>query len=97
LQNIIFDSQTSMLYVYGVPVIATTAIALGYIGAGDSRYVMPMALEGMSLRFFDQDSDNVQKNLITARIEESIINVVRRTDAFFYDTIANVLTAITPA
>lgn len=93
-QNVIFDSATSMLYVFGIPVIPTTAVALGTIGLGDSRYVMPMNLEGMTLRFFDQDSDNVQKNLVTARIEESILNVVRRSDAFAYDTIANVKTAI---
>jgi hypothetical protein len=96
-QNIIFDSASSMLYVFGIPVIPTTAVALGSVGVGDSRYVMPMALEGMSLRFFEQDSDNVQKNLVTARIEESVLNVVRRSDAFAYDTIANVITAITTA
>jgi hypothetical protein len=96
-QNVIFDSASSMLYVFGIPVIPTTAVAIGNIGVGDSRYVMPMNLEGMTLRFFDQDSDNVQKNLVTARIEESILNVVRRTDAFAYDTLANVITAITPA
>lgn len=89
-QNIIFDSASSMLYVFGVPVVATTAIPIGNLGMGDGRYVMPLQREGISLRFFDQDEDNVQRNLVTARVEEAILNVIRRTNAFAYGSITDI-------
>jgi hypothetical protein len=87
--NVIFDSAMSTLYVFGIPTIASTVIPVGNIGMGDSNYVMPLQREGISLRFFDQDEDNVQRNLVTVRVEERILNVVRRTDAFIYGTIAS--------
>jgi hypothetical protein len=93
-QNVLFDAASSMLYVFGIPVIATTAIPAGGLGVADGRYVMPLQREGISLRFFDQDEDNVQRNLITVRAEERILNVVRRSDAFYFDTIANTKAAI---
>jgi hypothetical protein len=92
--NVIFDSAASVLYVFGIPVIASTAIAAGTFVVGDSTYVMPMQREGISLRFSEEDSDNFQKNLVTARVEERIIQAVLRSDAFFKDTIANVEAAI---
>jgi hypothetical protein len=95
LQQVVFDSATGNLFIAGVPVIPTTAIAAGNLGAGDGRFVMPMSLEGISLRFFEEDEDNVQRNVITARIEEEVLNPVLRTDAFIYDTVANIVTAIT--
>jgi len=50
-----------------------------------------------SIRFFDQDSDNVQKNLVTIRVEEELAFAQFHTQAVFTDTFANVITAITPA
>jgi hypothetical protein len=97
LQNVVFDASASLLYVFGIPVFATTAITAGNFVVGDSSYVMPMQREGISLRFFDQDEDNVQKNLVTARIEERILQVVRRSDAFVAGSIANAITALTPS
>lgn len=95
LSTVVFDTTTGRLYVNGIPVISTTAVALGSFGVADTMYVMPLQYQGISLRFFEQDSDNVQKNLVTARIEEEIINVVRRSDAFYYDTFANTIAQIT--
>lgn len=93
-QNVVFDSASSMLYVFGIPVIATTAVPVGSLGVMDSRYVMPLQREGISLRFSEENKDNFTKNLVTARVEERILNVVRRTDAFAFDTLTNILTAI---
>jgi len=97
LQSVVFDASASLLYVFGIPVFATTAITAGNFVVGDSSYVMPMQREGISLRFFEQDDKNVQENLITARIEERILQVVRRTDAFVAGSIANAITALTPS
>jgi hypothetical protein len=56
-----------------------------------------MQREGISLRFFDQDDKNVQENLITARIEERILQAVYRTDAFVGGSIATAITNLTPS
>jgi hypothetical protein len=96
LQNIIFNSSTNALFVFGIPVYSTTAIAAGNYVVGDSRYVMPMQREGISLRFFEQDDKNVQENLITARIEERILQAVYRPNAFVGGSIATAITNLTP-
>lgn len=96
LQNIIFNAATNALFVFGIPVYATTAITAGNYVVGDSRYVMPMQREGISLRFFEQDDVNVQENLITARIEERILQAVYRPNAFVGGSIATAITNLTP-
>jgi hypothetical protein len=95
VNNVVFDSAASLLYVFGIPVVASTAIAAGNVGVGDSNYVMPMQREGISLRFSEEDSDNFQKNLITARVEERILQAILRPNAFVYGSIATGLAAIT--
>lgn len=97
LQNIIFNSAVNALFVFGIPVYSTTAISAGNFVVGDSRYVMPMQREGISLRFFDQDDKNVQENLITARIEERILQAVYRPNAFVGGSIATAVAALTPS
>lgn len=97
LQNVIYNASASSLNVFGIPVFPTTAITAGNFVVGDSRYVMPMQREGISLRFFEQDDKNVQENLITARIEERILQAVYRTNAFVGGSIATAITNLTPS
>lgn len=92
--NVIFDSAASTLFVFGIPTVASTAIPAGNLGVGDSNYVMPMQREGISLRFSEEDSDNFQKNLVTARVEERILQPVLRPNAFVYGSIATAKAAI---
>jgi HK97 family phage major capsid protein len=93
--NVIFDSAMSTLYVFGIPTVATTAVPVGNLGIGDSSYVMPMQREGISLRFAEEDDKNFQQNLVTARVEERILQAVLRNDAFVYGSIATGKNAIT--
>lgn len=97
LQNVIYNASASSLNVFGIPVFPTTAITAGNFVVGDSRYVMPMQREGISLKFFEQDDKNVQENLITARIEERILQAVYRTNAFVGGSIATAITNLTPS
>ena len=97
LQNVIYNASASSLNVFGIPVFPTTAITAGNYVVGDSRYTMPMQREGISLRFFDQDDKNVQENLITARIEERILQAVYRPNAFVGGSIATAITNLTPS
>lgn len=51
--------------------------------------------QGLTIEFFDQDRDNVPKNLITIRIEERHALAVYRPDAFVYGTFASAKTDLT--
>lgn len=51
------------------PVIPASWVDSDEILIVDNDYVERVEVEGLRVEFFEQDSDNVQKNLITARIE----------------------------
>lgn len=72
------------LYVMGVPVFKSTAANPGQFIVGD--WVMGANLivkEPPILQFFEQDEDNVQKNMVTVRIEETIALPIYGNDYFF--------------
>lgn len=71
------------LYVSGVPVFKSTAANPGQFIVGD--WVMGANLiiqEPPILQFFEQDEDNVQKNMVTVRIEETICFPIYGNDYF---------------
>jgi len=71
------------LYVNGVPVFKSTAANAGQFIVGD--WVMGANLiiqEPPIIQFFEQDEDNVQKNMVTVRIEETICFPVYGNDYF---------------
>lgn len=70
-QNVTFVN--GVLYVSGVPVFASTAMASGKYIVGDWRMGAQLLIqEGMRIEFFEQDSTNVRENKITVRIEETV-------------------------
>lgn len=69
----------------GVPLIAQNNMALGKTLVGDFTKAAIIQAEGLSVNFFEQDSDNVQKNLITARVEARVGLAILRPDAFVYN------------
>ena len=69
----------------GVPVITNTAITAGDFLIGDFNLGATLALrEGVSLQFFEQDQDNVIKNLVTVRVEERLALPIHNPNAFVY-------------
>jgi HK97 family phage major capsid protein len=79
----------------GVPIIQNTAITKGDFLIGDFvRGAQYFDRKGLTVEFFDQDRDNVQKNLITVRVEERLALCVYRPTAFVYDTFATALAAL---
>lgn len=62
-----------VLYVFGIPAWASTAITDGDYVVGDfDMGAQLLTQEGMRLEFFNQDADNVTKNKVTVRIEETV-------------------------
>lgn len=70
----------------GVPIIGTDWVTDDKILILDRDYVERVEGESITVEFFEQDSDNVQKNLITARIEcLEDINLMLPSSAIYAD------------
>ena len=81
--------QGGQLYVAGIPVYKTTAIAAGTFLVGDfSQGCQLLVRENPRIEFFDQDRDNVITNKITVRIEGRAGLAIYQTGAFVKGTIA---------
>lgn len=68
----------------GLPLIPQNNMATGKTLVGDFSKAAIIQTEGMSVNFYEQDSDNVQRNLITAKAEARVGLGILRTDAFVY-------------
>ena len=71
LGNGMFAFDGAVLRLYGIPVIPHNSVTADNFLIGDfqngAKY---LTREGISLQFFEQDRDNVQKNLVTVRVEQ---------------------------
>jgi hypothetical protein len=74
----------------GVPVYKASWIPEDKFLLGDWNYASRAQTEGLKVQFFEQDSDNVQRNVITARVECYEVLVVDRTQAFVLGDFGNV-------
>lgn len=67
---------------WGLPVFATPAVTQGKFMVGDFNAAATIwARQGMTVELFEQDSDNVQKNLVTIRAERRLGFGIERTAA----------------
>lgn len=83
--------QGGQLFVAGVPVYKTTAIAQGTFLVGDFTLGCQLFIrEQPRVEFFDQDRDNVVTNKITIRIEGRVGLAIYRAEAFVKGTITPV-------
>lgn len=70
----------------GVPIIGADWVTDDKVLILDRDYIERVEVEGVAVEFFEQDSDNVQKNLITARIEcYEDINLMLPTSGIYAD------------
>ncbi|MBO9619513.1 MAG: phage major capsid protein [Niabella sp.] len=80
----------NQLYLWGVPVYKMNALATNAGTPATNDYMLGdfangahiMQQDGIRLEFFEQDSDNVRKNLITLRVETTVALPVFRNDGF---------------
>ena len=68
----------------GVPLLAQNNMPTGKVLVGDFTKAAIIQTDGLNVNFFEQDSDNVQRNLITARVEARVGLAILRPDAFIY-------------
>lgn len=60
------------LLIAGIPVYVASWVPNYNAFVGDRNKFQIVQSEGLSVQFFEQDSDNVQKNMVTARVEASV-------------------------
>ena len=79
-------SQNGAITVNGIPIIRASWVAANKYIVGDWSQAprMTVAGEGLNVRFFEQDGNNVTENKVTARVEERNVLVVKRPDAFIF-------------
>src|SRR5699024_1509539 len=70
LPPVLVNSVGDKLSIGGVPVVGTTDIPAGNFIALDGTQTAFVNRMSPEVRFFEQDRDNVPKNLITVRVEE---------------------------
>jgi HK97 family phage major capsid protein len=68
--------------IVGVPIYPTSWIATGKTIVGDWNRATIAVADPLKVEFFEQDQDNVIKNLITVRVEAREVLVMENTDAF---------------
>jgi HK97 family phage major capsid protein len=79
-------TSNGVITIAGVPVIAAPWVADDKGLIIDRDYLQRIEVEGLKVEFFEQDSDNVQKNLITARIEcMEALNLLLPQSVRFFD------------
>lgn len=66
--------------VAGVPVVVFNGLTANRTMIGDFSRVKIIQANGLEVRFFEQDSDNVQKNMVTVRAEADVALAVLRSD-----------------
>lgn len=76
--------QNGVVSINGLRVVVGPFVPANKYLIGDFSMADKIVTQGLSLQFFEQDSDNVRKNNITARIEAQIALAVKRPDAFIY-------------
>lgn len=82
-------SNLGQLTINGIPVFKASWMADARVLLGDWSQAKIVNVDGLKVEFFEQDSDNVQKNLVTVRIEAREVLAIDRQDAFTFATIAN--------
>lgn len=75
------------LVINGVPVFKASWIPTDTYLLGDWNLAKKIVTDGLAVEFFEQDADNVTKNLITARVESRTVLGIDRPDAFILGTI----------
>lgn len=69
----------------GVPVLVMNGMTGTASFVGDWSRAKIIQANALSINFYEQDSDNVQKNLVTVRAEADVQLAVLRPDAFLYE------------
>jgi len=80
------NPMTGYIEIAGIPVLKATWMPSGSAFVADWTQSQVATVDGLKVEFFEQDSDNVQRNLITVRVEARVVLVENQPYAFTYAT-----------
>jgi HK97 family phage major capsid protein len=80
---------TGQLNVVGIPVFSNSYLAQGTGIVGDWNQAQLLTRQAPRIRFFDQNSDDAEKNVILVRVEERVALPVFYDDAYIKVTLAS--------
>jgi hypothetical protein len=70
------------LAIAGIPIIKATWVTANTALIADWSQSQVATVDSLRVEFFEQDSDNVQRNLITVRVEARVVLVTGQPYAF---------------
>ncbi len=76
------NPATGQEEIVGIPIIKATWMPAGNALIADWNQSMVATVDNLKVEFFEQDSDNVQRNLITVRVEARVVLVTSQPYAF---------------
>lgn len=77
-------TEGGVIMLNGLPIYKGTFLAQNKFWVGDWSYAKNIVADGLKVEFFEQDSDNVERNLITVRIEAREVLGIDLAPAFTY-------------
>lgn len=78
----IYMTTDGNLAIAGIPIIKATWLTANTALIADWTQSQIATVDGLRVEFFEQDSDNVQRNLITVRVEARVVLVTGQPYAF---------------
>lgn len=80
--GIYINPQTGQAEIAGIPILKATWVTANTALIADWTQSQVATVDGLKVEFFEQDSDNVQRNLITVRVEARVVLVTGQPYAF---------------
>jgi HK97 family phage major capsid protein len=80
------NPRTGDIEIAGIPIVKATWMPSGTAFTADWTQTQVATVDNLKVEFFEQDSDNVQRNLITVRVEARVVLVPGQPYAFSYAT-----------
>ncbi len=88
VKNDLVTTNGGQLFIAGIPVFRNTALSVGEYVVGDWLNASQIFDRvGVNIRFYEQDKDNVRKNLVTVVAEERLAFPIFYPDAYVYGTL----------
>lgn len=80
--GVMYNYASQQLEIAGVPILKATWVGADKAIIADWTQAQVATVDGLRVEFFEQDSDNVQRNLITVRVEARVVLVTGQPYAF---------------
>lgn len=87
-QSAIVSFVNNQMFIAGVPVFKASWVTAGEYILGDWFWAKKIVVDGLSVEFFEQDQDNVIKNLVTVKVESRTCLAVEKPAAFLVGLVA---------